>query len=185
VERLDLFLNGHSSAVAQSLFWTEARIKSVSLNYVFALALGIGIVAGLRSLTAPAVVAWGAHLSWLNLHGSPLAFIGSTTAVAILSVLAIGELIADKLPMIPRRTAPAPLLARIVTGGLCGACLCAAAGQSLVAGALLGGIGGVVGAFLGYSIRRRLVNDLHVNDFVVAVCEDVVAVGLALFLVSR
>jgi uncharacterized membrane protein len=185
VERLDLFLNGHSSAVAQSLFWTEARIKSVSLNYVFALALGIGIVAGLRSLTAPAVVAWGAHLSWLNLHGSPLAFIGSTTAVAILSVLAIGELITDKLPMIPRRTAPAPLLARIVTGGLCGACLCAAAGQSLVAGALLGGIGGVVGAFLGYSIRRRLVNDLHVNDFVVAVCEDVVAVGLALFLVSR
>jgi uncharacterized membrane protein len=185
VERLDLFLNGHSSAVAQSLFWTEARIESISLNYVFVLALGIGIVAGLRSLTAPAVVAWGAHLSWLNLHGSPLAFIGSTTAVAILSVLAIGELIADKLPMIPRRTAPAPLLARIVTGGLCGACLCAAAGQSLVAGALLGGIGGVVGAFLGYSIRRRLVNDLHVNDFVVAVCEDVVAVGLALFLVSR
>jgi uncharacterized membrane protein len=185
VERLDLFLHGHFSALAQSLFWTEARIESISLNYVFVLALGIGIVAGLRSLTAPAVVAWGAHLSWLNLHGSPLAFIGSTTAVAILSVLAIGELITDKLPMIPRRTAPAPLLARIVTGGLCGACLCAAAGQSLVAGALLGGIGGVVGAFLGYSIRRRLVNDLHVNDFVVAVCEDVVAVGLALFLVSR
>ena len=142
-------------------------------------------MAGLRSLTAPAVVAWGAHLSWLNLHGSSLAFIGSTPAVAILSVLAIGELIADKLPMIPKRTAPAPLMARIVTGGLCGACLCAAAGQSLVAGALLGGIGGVVGAFLGYSIRRRLVNDLHVNDFVIAVCEDVVAVGLALFLVSR
>ena len=49
------------------------------MNYVFVLALGIGIVAGLRSLTAPAVVAWGAHLGWLNLHGSPLAFIGSTT----------------------------------------------------------------------------------------------------------
>ena len=136
-------------------------------------------------MTAPAVVAWGAHLSWLNLRGSPLAFIGSTPAVAILSVLAIGELIADKLPMIPKRTAPAPLMARVVTGGLCGACLCAAVGQSLVAGALLGGIGGVVGAFLGYNVRRRLVNDLHVNDFVVAVCEDVVAVGLALFLVSR
>jgi uncharacterized membrane protein len=185
MERLDLFLNGHSSAVAQSLFSTEARVKSISLNYVFVLALGIGIVAGLRSLTAPAVVAWGAHLGWLNLHGSPLAFIGSTTAVAILSVLAIGELIADKLPMIPKRTAPAPLMARVVTGGLCGACLCAAVGKSLVAGALLGGIGGVVGTFLGYSIRRRLVNDLHVNDFVVAVCEDIVAVGLALFLVSR
>ena len=141
------------------------------------------MVAGLRSLTAPAVVAWGAHLGWLNLHGSPLAFMGSTTAVAIFSVLAIGELIADKLPMMSKRTAPAPLIARIVTGGLCGACLCAATGQSLFAGALLGGIGGIVGAFLGYNIRRRL--DLHIKDLVVAVCEDVVAVGLALFLVSR
>jgi uncharacterized membrane protein len=153
------------------------------MNYVFVLALGIGIVAGLRSLTAPAVVAWGAHLGWLNLHGSPLAFIGSTTAVAILSLLAIGELIADKLPMTPKRTTPAPLMARIITGGLCGACLCAATGQSLIAGALLGGIGGIVGAFLGYSIRRRL--DLHIKDLVVALCEDVVAVGVALFLISR
>ena len=155
------------------------------MNYVFVLAFGIGIVAGLRSLTAPAVVAWGAHLSWLNLHGSPLAFMGSTTAVAIFSLLAIGELIADKLPMISKRTAPAPLAARVVTGGLCGACLCAAAGKSLLAGMLLGGVGGVAGAFVAYSVRRRLVNSLHVKDLVVAVCEDVVAVGLALLLVSR
>jgi len=183
MERLDLFLHGASRAVAQSLFWTEIRIESISLNYVFLLAFGIGMVAGLRSLTAPAVVAWGAHLGWLNLHGSPLAFMGSTTAVAIFSVLAIGELIADKLPMMSKRTAPAPLMARIVTGGLCGACLCAATGQSLFAGALLGGIGGIVGAFLGYNIRRRL--DLHIKDLVVALCEDVVTVGLALFLVSR
>jgi uncharacterized membrane protein len=74
-------------------------------------------------------------------------------------------------------------MARIVTGGLCGACLCAATGKSLVAGALLGGIGGIVGAFVGYEIRRRL--DLYMKDLVVAVCEDLIAVGLALFLVSR
>jgi uncharacterized membrane protein len=153
------------------------------MNYVFVLGFGIGIVAGLRSLTAPAVVAWGAHLGWLNLHGSPLAFIGSTTAVAILSALAIGELIADKLPMIPKRTAPAPLMARVVTGGLCATFLCAAVGSPLLAGTLLGGTGGIVGAFLGYGIRRRL--DLHIKDLVVAACEDLVAVGLALFLVSR
>jgi uncharacterized membrane protein len=58
-----------------------------------------------------------------------------------------------------------------------------AAGKSLLAGTLLGGIGGIVGAFLGYGIRRRL--DLHIKDLVVAICEDVVTVGLALFLVSR
>jgi uncharacterized membrane protein len=67
------------------------------MNYVFLFAIGIGIVAGLRSLLPPAVVAWAAHLGWLNLHGSPLAFMGSTAAVAIFSIFAIGELITDKL----------------------------------------------------------------------------------------
>jgi uncharacterized membrane protein len=151
--------------------------------YVFSLAFGIGIVAGLRSLTAPAVVAWAAHIGWLNLQGSRVAFMGSTIAVAIFSVLALGELIADKLPRMQKRTSPVPLLARFLTGGLCGASLCAAAGQSLVVGAFIGGIAGVVGAFLGYEVRRRLVSNLQ--DFIVAVCEDLVAIGLAVYIVSR
>jgi len=155
------------------------------MNSVFVLALLIGIVAGLRSLTAPTVVAWGAHLGWLNLHGSPLAFVGSTTAVTIFSLLAIGELVGDKLPTTPKRTALAPLLARLITGGLCGACLCAAAGKSLLLGALLGGTGGVIGAFVGYQARKRLVTNLHIHDFVVAVCEDLVAIAFAFFIASR
>jgi uncharacterized membrane protein len=154
------------------------------MNYLFVFAIGIGIVAGLRSLLAPAVVAWAAHLGTLNLHTSRLAFMGSTAAVAIFSVFAIGELVADKLPKTPKRTAFAPLLARILLGGLGGASLFAAAGKSLFVGALLGGIGGVVGAFVGYEIRRRLVNNLHIKDLFVALCEDLVAIALACFLVS-
>jgi len=142
-------------------------------------------VAGLRSLTAPAVVAWGAHLGWLNLHGSPLAFMGSTTAVAIFSLLAIGELIADKLSWIPKRTAPIPSLARFLTGGLSGASLCEGAGQSLVVGTLLGGIWALVGAHLGYEVRTRVAGNLHIKDFLVAISEDVVAIALAVFIVSR
>ncbi|HEX4708414.1 MAG TPA: DUF4126 family protein [Candidatus Udaeobacter sp.] len=155
------------------------------MMYVLIVAFGIGFVAGLRSLTAPAVVAWAAHIGWLNLHGSPLAFMGSMIAVAVFSVLAIGELVADKLPWIPKRTSPVPLLARFLTGGLCGACLCAAVGQSLVVGALVGGIGGVASAFLGYHVRRSLVTNLHIKDFIVAVCEDVLTIALAVFVVSR
>ena len=153
------------------------------MTYVLLLAFGIGVAAGLRSLTAPAVVAWGAHLNWLNLHDSPFAFMGSTTAVAIFSLLAIGELAADKLPMVGKRTAPAPLMARALTGGLCGACLCAAAEKSLLAGILLGVIGGIVGAFLGYEVRRRLVSNLRIKDLIVAVCEDLLALSLAFFVV--
>jgi uncharacterized membrane protein len=155
------------------------------VNYIFGVALGIGIVAGLRSLTAPALVAWAAHLGWLNLSGSRLAFMGSTAAAIIFSIFAITELIADKLPMTPKRTALVGLVARIVTGGLCGACLCAAAGQSLGIGIVLGGIGGVIGAFGGYEIRRRLVNKLRIKDIFVALCEDLVALALAYFLVSH
>ena len=155
------------------------------MNHTFALAIGIGVVAGLRSLTAPAAVSWAAHLGWLNLHSSRLAFMGSTVAVAIFSLLAVGELVADMLPKTPKRTALAPLLARILTGGLCGACLCASANQSLLIGALLGAIGGVIGAFAGYEFRRGLVRNLNIQDIFIAIFEDLVAIGAAFFLVSR
>lgn len=153
-------------------------------NYALALAFGIGIVAGLRSLTAPAVVSWAAYLGWLNLQGSPLAFMGSIAAVAIFSLLALVEYVTDLLPKTPNRTTPVPLIARILMGSLSGACLCASAGQSLLAGAVLGGIGGVIGTFAGYQARTRLVNGLKVKDIFIAIPEDLVAIGLGYFLVS-
>jgi uncharacterized membrane protein len=156
----------------------------MNANYVFAFAVGIGIVAGLRAMTAPAAVSWAAHLGWLNLQGSPLAFMGSTAAVALLSLGVIGEDVNDKLPKTPSRTKPGPLIARIVAGGLSGACLCASAGPSLLAGAALGGIGGVIGAFAGYQARTRLVSGLKVKDIVIAIPEDLVAIGIAYFLVG-
>jgi len=71
---------------------------------VFACALGLGFVAGLRSMLAPAAVAWAAHLGWLDLKAGPFAFMDSKGALIILSLFAVGELIADKLPGIPKRT---------------------------------------------------------------------------------
>jgi uncharacterized membrane protein len=152
---------------------------------VLLLALGIGVVAGLRSLTAPAVVAWAAHLSWISLHGSPLAFMGSVWAFAIFTVLALLELVADQLPTTPPRTAPIGLSARIVTGALTGACLAVAGGASLWAGAVAGAIGGIAGAFGGKQGRVGLVRALHVPDFAIAIPEDFIAIGLGLFLASR
>ncbi len=149
------------------------------------LAFGIGIVAGLRSLTAPAVVAWAAHLGWINLHGTPLTFMGSAWAVGVFSILALVELVADKLPNTPSRTAPVGLSARIVTGALTGACFAVAGGTPLLLGALAGAIGGIAGAFGGYNARVGLVRALRISDFAVAIPEDVVAIGLGLFLVSR
>jgi uncharacterized membrane protein len=154
-------------------------------TFALLLAFGIGVVAGLRSLTAPAVVAWAAHLGWINLHNSPLAFMGSKWSLGIFTVLALAELVADQLPNTPARTAPVGLCARIVTGGLCGACLAVAGGAALLVGSLAGAIGGIAGAFGGYQARVGLVRSLRVPDVVIAVSEDAVAIALGLFLVSR
>ena len=155
------------------------------MNYVFAFALGIGFTAGLRSLTPPAVVAWAAHLGWLNLTNSPLAFMGSIIAVITFSLLALFELFVDLQPSTSKRTAPVPLGARIVTGALCGACLYAASHQSLIIGALLGSVGGIIGAFAGYETRKKLVAALNIKDTFIAVLEDLITIGLACFFVSR
>jgi uncharacterized membrane protein len=151
----------------------------------FILAIAIGIIAGLRSMTAPAAVSWAAHLNWINLHNSKLAFFGSSAATYILSALAVAELVADKLPKTGKRTAAGPLMARIVTGALSGATLCVAANVSAVLGAILGAIGALAGTFGGYQIRHRLVEGLKVPDFIIAIIEDIIAVGGAFLIVSR
>lgn len=148
------------------------------------LAFLIGIFAGLRSLMAPAMTAWAVYMGWLRLEG-PLSFIGSLPAVVILTLLVVGELVADKLPKTPNRTAPLGLIARLVTGGVSGACITAAAGQGAFAGGLLGALGGLVGCFGGYYARTRLVKALGTPDIYVALFEDVVAIAGCLWVVTR
>jgi uncharacterized membrane protein len=148
------------------------------------LAFLIGLFAGLRSLTAPAATAWATHLGWLRLE-RPLSLIGSTASVAIFTVLAIAELVADKLPNTPSRTAPVGLIARIFTGGLSGACIAASGGYAAILGAILGAVGGVAGCYGGYQARTRLVKWLGKPDYVVAILEDLVAIGGSGWVVSQ
>src|SRR4029453_7872132 len=149
------------------------------------LAFLIGVVAGSRSLTAPAVVAWAAHRNWIDLHSSPLSFMGSTAAVVVFTLGAVGELIADKLPSTPSRLKPTGFIARIVLGGLSGAAVAASTSQSMALGAVLGAAGGIAGAFVGYELRTRLVRALGAPDFLIAGLEDAVAIGGGLLIVSR
>src|SRR5580692_9276681 len=112
----------------------------MSPTQVLLLALLIGVVSGLRSVTAPAVVAWAAHRNWLHLHNTALSFMASTAAVVIFTLLAVAELVADKLPFTPIRLKPPGLIARIVLGALSGATIAASGTQSIVLGGLLGAV---------------------------------------------
>jgi uncharacterized membrane protein len=145
----------------------------------------IGIVAGLRSLTALAVTCWAAHLGWIDISGFRLAFLASAPAVAVTSILAILELIVDKLPSTPSRTAMGPLVARIFTGAVSAIMIFVAARQSVYVGAVLGAIGAVAGAFAGYHLRHTLVADKKIPDLKVALAEDVLAVAGGFLLVSH
>jgi uncharacterized membrane protein len=145
----------------------------------------LGFVTGLRSLTPPAAVAWAAHLGWLHFAGTKLAFIESPAALVVLTLLALVELIADKLPNTPARTAPPGLIARIVVGCLSGFALATSAGGNLLVAAIIGIVGALVGTFAGYNIRRGLVLHAHVPDFGVALAEDLVAVAGSLLIVSH
>ena len=144
----------------------------------------IGVIAGLRALTAPAAVAWAGFGHGILNH-TPLRFMGRLPAALVFTVLALLEMYADQLPSTASRLAPAGLISRIVTGGLSGACLAAADAGSIALGCVLGAVGGGVGAFAGYYARTGVVKALKVPDLPIALLEDAIAIGGAIFIVSR
>jgi uncharacterized membrane protein len=154
-------------------------------SLAFALIFAIGMIAGLRALTAPAVVCWAAHLGWLNLQDSHLAWMGSTAAVAIFSILALAEIINDKLPATGSRLAPPSLVIRSITGALAGSGLAIAAHQSSLLGILVAIVGALAGSFIGYHARHQIVVGLKIPDFPIALLEDAIAIGCGLLIVSR
>ena len=148
------------------------------------LAFLIGVVAGLRALTPLAAVSWAARLGWLDLHGSWLSFFGFAAVPYIFTVLAVAELIADKLPKTPSRKAAPSFIVRIVSGGLCGAAL-GMAGDALIGGLVAGVLGAVAGTFGGYELRTRLVKVIGGNDLPIALLEDAIAIIAAIWIVSQ
>lgn len=149
---------------------------------IYLLCLLIGIVAGLRTMTAPAAIAWGAWLGWLPLAGTWAGFLGHWIAVAIFTVLALAELVADQLPSTPSRKVPPQFSARIVSGAFCGAAI-GTVGGILVGGLAAGVIGAILGTLGGAAARARLAKFFG-QDQPAAFIEDAVAIAGALWIVS-
>jgi len=149
---------------------------------VLLLALLIGIIAGLRAMTAPAAVSWAARLGWLNLAPTSLAFLGYAFTPWIFTALALVELVTDQLPTTPSRTVPVQFGTRILTGGLSGGAIGAAHGQ-FVPGVVVGVVGAVIGTLGGRAVRGRLAASFG-QDRPAALIEDAVAIGGAFLIMS-
>jgi uncharacterized membrane protein len=142
----------------------------------------IGIVAGLRAMTAPAAVSWAARTGWLNLAPTSLAFLGYAFTPWILTVLAAAELVTDQLPSTPSRTAPIQFGTRLVIGGLSGAAIGASQG-TLFPGLVAGVAGAAIGTLGGRAFRAQLAAAFG-SDRPAALIEDLVAIGGAFLILS-
>lgn len=127
----------------------------------------LGLCAGLRTFTAPAVL-------WLLRHPGPIAW--------SLSVLAVLEYAADLHPNAPPRTGPTGLIARICSGAFCGGALLALAGHSIVGGIIAGALGAIAGAYGGLWLRVRTIR--VIGRIPAAILEDVVAIAASAAVVT-
>ena len=137
-------------------------------------ALALGAISGLRSASGPAFVGRAANRGHMDLDGTPLAFLGSPRLSKALTLAQLGEIIGDKLPMTPSRTAWPPLLGRAVSGGLVGAAAFLSEGRHAATGAILGSSAAVAAAFAGENLRAIAVEKSGLPNPGVAIVEDAV-----------
>ncbi|MEZ0221604.1 DUF4126 family protein [Tardiphaga sp. 1201_B9_N1_1] len=149
---------------------------------IFVLGLLMGVVAGLRAMTPAAALSWAAYLGILKVSGTWLSFLGSIWAVAIFTVLALGELITDQLPTTPSRKIPVQFSTRVVIGAIAGVVIAGPA--NWIFGALVGIVGAVIGTLGGASMRGKLAASFG-RDRPAALIEDAVAIiGAALLVLA-
>lgn len=142
-------------------------------------AVGLGATAGMRSMTAPALLSANAVLSGKNpLLDTRLGMMCTAPAAGVLVALAAGEMVADKLPFIPDRTSLPALLGRAGSGAVVGAAaFCAAKEKPVWLGALIGAAAAVGAAYGMFHLRKFATKKLHVPDVVAGAAEDVLAVA--------
>jgi len=150
--------------------------------FVFLNAFFLGTATGLRTLMGITVVSWGARVGYIHLEHSWLAFLGYAFTPYILSLLAIGEIINDKLPKTASRLVPPQFIGRIVMGTLCGTALGLSTGH-LVTCVVSGAVGSVAGT-LGGAKARGFGAKLFGRDLPAALIEDFVALGIAVCAVA-
>uniref|UniRef100_A0A942SWU9 DUF4126 family protein n=1 Tax=Neobacillus citreus TaxID=2833578 RepID=A0A942SWU9_9BACI len=140
--------------------------------------LVLGIMSGGRSATPLAVLALNHDRSALKGAWQDWKVFSTPLGRGLLVASAVGELIGDKLPKTPNRISPSGLVGRIGAGALAGAALGTTGKRDLrIEGAILGGLGAVVGSFVGWAARKAVGGATKLPDPVVALAEDAATIA--------
>lgn len=140
--------------------------------------IGLGIIAGMRSVSAPALLSSALHRQpSARLAHSRLRWLQGGATSTGLKLLAGAEMVGDKLPSTPDRTEPVSVVARTVSGALVGAVLYKLNRQKLVRGALVGGLGAVAGTFGGYALRKMVATQSDLKEPLPGVLEDLLVIA--------
>lgn len=154
-----------------------------SLAVVLAIAFALGVVSGMRSFLAIAILSvtlWRRPEVMPPLGPVTPMFLLTLPPVAVtLALCAVGELVADQLPSIPDRISPGPLIARMITGALSGMLVTEVVRAHAWQGALAGAIGAVIGAFAFYHLRQWAGRVTRIRDPFLGALEDVLALAIA------
>jgi uncharacterized membrane protein len=143
----------------------------------------LGVVTGMRSMTAIAALSWAAWLGLVPEQGWAT-WIAHLIVVIFFTSCALGEYYVDTLPRTPKRTELGPALARVVVGALVGALAAAAIDEPVAGGIIFGAGGAIIGAWGGFFVRMTVARIFR-RDFPAALLETVSAIALAIFAIAK
>jgi len=143
---------------------------------VYVQTTALGFVTGIRSMSSLALLGWTSDKSPAGVK-FPIKWLPL--------VAALGEAVADKLPVIPSRTLPGPFTGRLIIGGVSGLILCRREQVPPIPGVVIGVVGAGTGAFVSHYIRTRLAQVTKIPDPVLGILEDALVSGLGMLAVRN
>ncbi len=145
--------------------------------------LVLGVVTGMRSMTAITALSWAAWLALVPEHGWAT-WIAHLVVAIIFTLCALGEYGVDTLPQTPRRTTLGPALVRVIVASLVGAMVATAIDEPVAGGVLFGSVGAVIGTWGGFFVRMTVARIFR-RDLPAALLESASAITLAVLAILR
>ncbi|TXK50259.1 DUF4126 family protein [Pontibacter qinzhouensis] len=139
-------------------------------------AIGMGAIAGMRAMSAPALISHQLHNKPSHLLAdSPLRYLQNDWVATGLKVFAASELAGDKMPQASDRIILPSLLTRAASGALVGATVFATQKNKPLVGALVGAAAAIGATYASFYGRKAL--SAYLPDTACGVIEDIITIG--------